>query len=116
DKYIETFVYPHNLLLHLLVEGGLLLTIPFILILMVGLWLIIKSWNQCSKMNHYRYLILLVFIISVPRLILSSYFCRDQAFWMLIFLSLNYLANVIRTDPFPIKQVPSRKHIIEISK
>src|SRR5699024_3986187 len=48
DKYINSFTYPHNLILQLLVEGGIILTLPFIFILIVSGWQLLKSWSKNS--------------------------------------------------------------------
>lgn len=83
--------YPHNLLLHLYVEGGIILTTPFIIILLFILVFLAAPWYEDKQLNEKRLLILMLFIISIPRLMLSTYLWEIQAYWILIysFLSLN---------------------------
>lgn len=83
-------IYPHNLFLHLLSEGGLFLSIPFIVVILLTIILMLRPWKTKSITNNMKLLILLLVIISLPRLFISSYFWRDQAFWLMIFLTLDY--------------------------
>lgn len=88
EKGYATHVYPHNLFIQLLVEGGLFLFIPFVFIFILSIVLILKPWKEFNKNNSIKLLLLLFFTLSVPRLFVSSYFWRDQAFWLMIFLTL----------------------------
>ncbi|MCJ7840675.1 O-antigen ligase family protein [Lederbergia sp. NSJ-179] len=90
DTYVS-FPYPHNLFLQLFVEGGLLFIIPSTFIFIIILYLLLKPWNDNEQKSDWRYFILFLFILCIPRLMISSYFWRDQSFWLLIFISLMYI-------------------------
>jgi len=90
DNYLS-FSYPHNLFLQLFLEGGLLFVIPFTFIFIIILYLIFKPWNENEQKSNWRYLILFLFILSIPRLMFSSYFWRDESFWLLLFISIIYI-------------------------
>ncbi len=87
-------IYPHNLFLQLLVEGGILFVIPFTIILIFCFWLLIKPWSHNS--SEIKLLILMLFIISVPRLMFSSYLWHNQAFWLLIFVYLTKCKTIAK--------------------
>ncbi|GGN66881.1 O-antigen ligase family protein [Oceanobacillus indicireducens] len=91
DIYYGT--YPHNLFLHLLVEGGLILTIPFTLIIIITLWILLKSWVKEDILNEKRIFILFLSIVCIPRLMLSSYLWKEQALWLLIFFLFTFLSK-----------------------
>src|SRR5699024_8937004 len=78
--------YPHNILLHLLIEGGVLLVIPFILIIISTLKTFLKPWFNNQYFDELRLLIIFLFVISLPRLMLSTYLWKIQSFWLLIFI------------------------------
>lgn len=81
--------YPHNLFLQLLVEGGLLFVIPFIAVVIMSLTILIKSWNINTEVNQYKYFILFLFIVCMPKLMLSSYLWREPSFWLLTFVVIS---------------------------
>lgn len=81
--------YPHNMFLQLMVEGGLILTIPFLFIILFGVWTLIKPWSVDRYHSDIKYLILLLGTISIPRLMLSSYLWQNQSFWLLVFVILS---------------------------
>ncbi|MCU9599708.1 O-antigen ligase family protein [Pallidibacillus thermolactis] len=83
--------YPHNLFLQLLVEGGILLTIPFILIFIFIFWYLIKPWYKGDILYKKRIFILFLFIICIPRLTFSSFLWKEQAFWLLCFFIFSVL-------------------------
>ena len=91
DKYDGS--YPHNLFIQLLAEGGIILTVPFIIIFLINLWYLIKPWINKDKIYEIRLYILFLFIICIPRLMFSSYFWREEAFWLLIFVLFSMLSN-----------------------
>lgn len=79
--------YPHNLFLQMFVEGGLLLLIPISVVIFQSLFKLIKAVMHKVKSDRNQLLILL-FIVAIPRLMLSSYLWREQTFWLLIFIFL----------------------------
>lgn len=83
--------YPHNLFLHFLYEGGLLLGIPII-------YLVAKSiFIMFSKVYNYNFRILVIFLFfsSIVGLMFSSYPWISQIFWLLIGNVLNRKNHVI---------------------
>lgn len=88
--------YPHNFLLQLLVEGGLLFALPFLMIFIYILWLIIKPWSNEEIHNETRLFLLFLFIICIPKLMLSSYLWQEQSFWLLIFVLLSISTKLKR--------------------
>lgn len=81
--------YPHNLFLQLLAEGGFVFIIPFSIVLLLCFLYLIKPWSISNKNSEIKYLILLLFLLSIPRLMLSIYLWQLQAFWLMIFLFLS---------------------------
>lgn len=69
--------YPHNLILQLLYEGGLILTIPLLIILIKG-FLILFSFKYIQS---YRYFLLLLFCSGVIELFLSSFLWMSICLW-----------------------------------
>lgn len=85
--------YPHNLFLQLLVEGGMIFAFPFIILFVVMIWYLIKPWTKRDEIYEIRLYILFLFTICIPRLMFSSYFWREGAFWLLTFVIFSVVAN-----------------------
>lgn len=96
DAYLK-FDYPHNIILQIMVEGGLVALIPFTIIMMYVVYLIFKPWDASDELFYWRCLILFLFILCFPKLLISSYFWREQEFWLLIF-SVMILFNKSNTQ------------------
>ncbi len=98
DKY---GTYPHNFILQMMSELGIILSIPLFLPILKSLVTMCKKWTNEEDMN-YRVFVLFLFMSSIPRLMLSSYFWKNQIFWMLIFISLSKRSkNVINIFKVP---------------
>lgn len=91
DVYWGT--YPHNLFLQLLVEGGILFTIPFAIILINLIWILLRPWIVSDILFNDRIYILFLFVLCIPRLMVSSYLWKEQSFWLLIFAILTYVTK-----------------------
>jgi len=83
-------IYPHNLILQLLYEGGLLLTIPIIWVILVGM-----IWVLSKKNNNLELSMLIIFLssVSIPRLMFSANFWNTQSFWMLFGIIITQLMD-----------------------
>lgn len=77
--------YPHNLFLQLLNEGGVMLMFPVGAVLFGCIQLFLKPSSKDETVNEWRYLLILLFIVAVPRLIFSSYLWQQQSFWLMVF-------------------------------
>lgn len=72
--------YPHNFILQLLFDGGVLLAIPVVFIILQGFICAVKSLHI---EDGYPTFVLLA-CTSLPRLMFSSNIWRTQSFWMLL--------------------------------
>ena len=70
-------VYPHNIILQLLYEGGLILAIPLLFLLVKGILLIFSFRHD----QLYRNFLLLIFCAGVFELFLSSYLWMSICLW-----------------------------------
>lgn len=100
DHYNGT--YPHNLFLQLLVEGGVLLLLPFLIIITLSLGAIIKPFKTKYILDSNLSLIIFLFVISIPRLMLSSYLWQNQAIWLLIFV---FIAKYMKSPDYVNKYI-----------
>lgn len=91
--------YPHNLFLQMLYETGLLMIIPFVYILIKTIKTILSVKRTCNI--DYRF-VTFYFLISINQLMFSSYFWRNQSFWMMTWIMLAIIGckkdNVIMTN------------------
>lgn len=78
--------YPHNLFLQILTEGGIILFIPIATIIIECVKLLLKPWSRNNLYEDWRYLLLFLFIIAIPRLMFSSYLWQEQSFWLMVFV------------------------------
>ena len=83
DAYKGTM--PHNIILQLMVEGGLFLAIPFIVILIKGL----KYIYEKGRYSDCGVFMLFIFSAGVIRLFLSSFLWGSQFCWLFVLLVLN---------------------------
>ena len=77
--------YPHNIILQLLLEFGIIFSIPFFILLLKSLLISFISLKDDNKYNEFKVFIIFCFVCSIPRLMLSSYFWQDQMFWLMLF-------------------------------
>ena len=80
-----SIVYPHNMLLQLLYDGGLLLSVPIFVLLVSMLFYLFKG-----KDNNIRILILFYSVVCIPKLMLSSNIWLNPAFWLFVFAMFNH--------------------------
>lgn len=79
--------YDHSLILQLLNEGGIIFFIIHISIIIKGLIIILKKFNEESNISHF---LLLLLCNSLIRLSVSSTFWLDQGYWMFLYISFSY--------------------------
>lgn len=92
--------YVHNLFVQMLLEGGLILTLPFVVIV---LWsFIIISSNKVSRDE--RYFMAFLVSISLVHLLFSETFWRLQYFWF-------YIGYTLRIHHFNIEKKWQNTHI-----
>ncbi|MEH7119241.1 O-antigen ligase family protein, partial [Neobacillus vireti] len=75
-------IYPHNLVLELMVEFGLVGTIIFIFIIIMGYIKSLKSNKNIKVMMQF------LFSLSIPQLMFSNSFWLSSTFWMYILISI----------------------------
>lgn len=81
--------YPHNFVIQMLSENGLLFTIPFIIIIAGGFYYgYITTPNWVSS-----YPFIFLFSLSIPKLMVSSVFWREQNFWLFLSVCLLQLGR-----------------------
>ena len=82
------YSYPHNFILQLIYEGGILFCIiPVITIIWVCYKLL---FSQIRNKNYIAFLILL-FVQVIPRFLVSATIWKDKCFWLLVFyIFVNY--------------------------
>ena len=74
-------IYPHNIIMQLLLEYGWIVGIALITVLLVLFFKGI-TYNMDSKI-----IIVLYFFCSIPRLIVSSTYWKDEFFWLFLIYS-----------------------------
>ena len=77
-------IYPHNLFVQMLQEGGLILFIPFFLIFLIGL----KNLILSDRYTTYYRILLFTFCGGVIQLMFSSYFWTSSIYWLFVMLVL----------------------------
>lgn len=88
-------IYPHNFLLQLLYDGGILLTIPTLYILWKTIRYAFKGENRAAS-AFFLYLLL----ICIPKMSLSSDLWKNHAFWIMLVHMLQYYMK----EPEPAKE------------
>lgn len=73
--------YPHNIVLQLFYEGGLILALPFLIIITIGLIKALKG--KIKNKEDYFYLVLLFSSVLI-RLMVSASFWNVQILWLLL--------------------------------
>lgn len=82
--------WPHNLILQLLSELGILFSIPFLYVIGRGIFAILRQWKFAESKDA-GIMLLFLFSISIPRLMLSAYFWKEQSFWMFIIVTCSFI-------------------------
>ncbi|WP_263600762.1 O-antigen ligase family protein [Cytobacillus stercorigallinarum] len=93
--YFELFnngQYPHNIFIQLFTEFGVLIASVVSLLLIVGLYMCIASKVEDNYMELLRFF----FILSIPRLMLSTTYWKLHFFWLFIFLCILILRKKLR--------------------
>lgn len=80
--------YPHNLIIQLLYEGGIVVLIPYILLLL----LFIKKMNAKSQYVEIRFFCVFLLSAGLIRLVFSHNFWESQLFWFSIGIVLKDFA------------------------
>ena len=82
--------YPHNIILELLYQGGIIIAGIVIFLL------IIFTVITFEKVNNEREMICIIFFFSsIPGLMVSGSFWENYSFWIWIILCLNKISNVL---------------------
>src|SRR5699024_3188038 len=81
--------YPHNIVLQLMLETGIVLTIPILVMILLAIKVSFSSVDKFKGNIGFKAFILFVFVSSIPRLMLSSYLWKEQFFWLLLFSMLS---------------------------
>lgn len=76
--FYEVGFYSHNMFTDMLCEGGLLLTVPFIVLL--GIFF--KSVWKNRKVDQGNELIMVIFLCSFVFLMFSTYYLSESAIWL----------------------------------
>lgn len=85
-----SIVYPHNMILQLLYDGGLILSIPIIVLLMSMTIYLFKGRD-----NNIRILILFFSVVCVPKMMMSSNVWLNPAFWLFVFAMFNHSGRLL---------------------
>lgn len=89
NGYIEKGSYPHNILLELLMTGGLLLSVPFF----VFLWKVSKRGMKILKNGDIQSLPVLCFFYVLLTLMTSSSLLFKTEFWLFMAILCTYNEN-----------------------
>lgn len=91
-SFNETYgTYPHNFILQMLYEGGIVLLLIFSVPILYAGYVMIFGKN-ISRQNEF--LLVFLFCNAIIRLLISFEYWRELYFWMLITLSLTMLASL----------------------
>ena len=92
-------IYPHNFILQLFYDGGLLLAVPVFKILYTAMG------EALNGENHNRSIFLLyMLLICVPKMLFSTDMWTNAPFWLMIAYTLQYV---------PKKSSPENKEVIQ---
>lgn len=85
-KFHNYQTYPHNIFLEMMYETGIIMLVPFSFYLFKAASMIIKC--KSHKYIDYR-LVTFLFLISIIKLLFSSFFWREPAYWMLMWMVIS---------------------------
>ena len=80
--------YPHNLVIQLLFDGGLLLTIIFLCTVLFSL----NKWRKNCDSNMF-YLLIFLFFVSIPGAFASGDIWENERLWVYVGFSFSLLLN-----------------------
>jgi O-antigen ligase len=83
--------YPHNVMLQLMYEGGIILAIPILAPIIYGFYKILKSQTNSLELNI---LFILLFSLAIPRLIFSTNVWYRESFWLLLGFTIVHMINL----------------------
>lgn len=92
NGYIDRGAYPHNIILELLMTGGLLLSIPFFVVI----WKALKNGIRLLKQGGDQSLPVLCFIYVLLSLMTSSSLLFKTEFWLFLSILCSYNLNKLR--------------------
>lgn len=82
--------YPHNIVLQLMYEGGIILTLPIVGTIIYGfVWLFDKKTNNLDLSMMFT----LLSSVAIPRLTFSANLWYREAFWLLMGFILTHIAH-----------------------
>lgn len=90
--YTDKGAYPHNIILELLMTGGLVLCIPFIIII----WKALRNSIGLLKLGKDQSLPALCFIYVLLSLMTSSSLLFKTEFWVFLAILCTYNENILR--------------------
>ena len=79
--------YPHNFILQIMYEGGIIFLLPIIIPVIYGVYAIVAKKSISRNM---RIFIIFLFCASIVRLLISYEFWKEMFFWL--YLSVSVLA------------------------
>lgn len=79
------FIYPHNFILQLLHDGGLLLAVPVLIVVVRAIW-----YSFSGEDNQERIIAVYLVVICLPRFMFSADIWESELFWFMVFHSLKY--------------------------
>lgn len=81
--------YPHNFLLQILYDGGLLLFIPFMYLIFIAIRTALKKMNDNSDI-----IIMFFILITIPKMFFSSNLWTNASFFFLMGYTAKYLIKI----------------------
>ena len=87
------YIYPHNMFLQLLYDGGFVLAIPVLLALFHLFWFIFKGDDR----NEVVFCVFLT-AVSLPQTFVSSDIWKNALFWVIIIHSMRYYGKSRKED------------------
>ena len=82
--------YPHNFILQIMYEGGVLFLLPIIIPVIYGLYAILVKKNISKNMRSF---IAFLFCASIVRLFISYEFWKELFFWMYLSVAILAMLN-----------------------
>ena len=79
------FVYPHNFILQLVHDGGVLLAVPVLIIIVRAIW-----YSFSGEDNQERIFAVYLVVICLPRFMFSADIWESELFWFMVLHSLRH--------------------------
>lgn len=86
--YYSDGTFPHNIILQSMLETGLILTLPILLVILIATKISFSSMDEYNN-KAFKIFILFCFSSAIPRLMFSSYLWKEQLFWALVLVILS---------------------------